>query len=319
MIVRILQEMLRSSEGSFDWNVIAEPKVKDTFDDFLGAWDEPETEEQTVIVKHARVKVDDAKGKGPVDADPTQNDLPLPPQSSRGLKRKQDEDDADEENEHQGEDKYKDEEEYENDEKRDEKRDESKKKAARPKRKRVKSTAEVHSEDDAERMSHPDRTCDGCSHAGILCELSSVSRTACDRCHGLKVKCSNSKNKEGKKGESSRKLEPRKVLPKRSVTTRKPSPMRPKPTSATHLLGETMTVFRNPHAQGTSTIPIKSIGHVIVQEEEGETVIRVMRPQGDAEPRTSRERSGSVPQGSIWPGHDQEIPSKSFIGLQYRF
>ena len=127
MIVQILQEMLRLSEGSFDWNVIAEPKVKDTFDDFLGAWDKPETEERTIIVKHARVKVDDAKGKGPVDADPTQNDLPLPPWSSRGLKRKQDEDDADRENEHQGEDEYEDEEEYKDDEKRDEKRDESKK------------------------------------------------------------------------------------------------------------------------------------------------------------------------------------------------
>ena len=62
-------------------------------------------------LKHARVKVDDAKGKGPVDADPTQNDLPLPPRSSCGLKRKQDEDDVDGENEHQGEDEYEDEEE----------------------------------------------------------------------------------------------------------------------------------------------------------------------------------------------------------------
>ena len=57
VIIRILQEMLRLSEGSFDWNVIAEPKVKDTFYDFLGAWDEPETEERTVIVKHAPLAV----------------------------------------------------------------------------------------------------------------------------------------------------------------------------------------------------------------------------------------------------------------------
>ena len=137
--------MLRSSEGSFDWNIIPEPKVKNTFDDFLGAWDKPETEERTVTVKCPRVKVDDTKGKGPVDADPTQNDPPLRPRSSRGLKRKQDKDEADEENEHQGEHEDEDEEEYGDDEKRDEKRDEGKKKAAKPKRKKVKSAAEVHS------------------------------------------------------------------------------------------------------------------------------------------------------------------------------
>ena len=45
VIVRIPKEMLRSSEGSFNWNVIPEPKVKNTFDDFLGAWEKPETEE----------------------------------------------------------------------------------------------------------------------------------------------------------------------------------------------------------------------------------------------------------------------------------
>ena len=129
MIVRILKEMLRSSEGSFDWNVIPKPKVKNTFDDFLGAWDEPETEE--------------------------------------------------------------DEEEYGD----DEKRDEGKKKAAKPKRKKVKSATEVHSEDDAKKWPHPDGACDRCSHAGVPCKLSSSSHTACARCQGYKIKCSNSKNK----------------------------------------------------------------------------------------------------------------------------
>lgn len=126
----------------------------------------------------------------------------------------------------------------------------------------MKSAAEVHSEDDADKRLHPDGTCDGCAHTSVPCELSSDSRTACDRCQGLKVKCSLSKNKEAKK-ESSQRSEPRKVAAKKTGTSRKTSPTRSKPTLATHLLADTMTVFRNPHVQGTTQIPLKSVGELV--------------------------------------------------------
>ena len=313
VIIRILEEILRSLEGSFNWAVIAEPTATDDIDDIFGAWDEPTADEPTMAIKRARVKVDDTKGKGPAGADPTQNASPQCTRSSRGLKRKQDNEEEDDEDENKGEDEEEDEEEYDEDNKPDEKRDEGKRKAARPvkRARRVKSATEVHSEDDANKRLHPDGTCDGCAHASVPCELSSDSRTACDRCQGLKVKCSLSKNKEAKK-ESLRRSEPRKVAAKKTGISRKTSPTRSKPTSATHLLADTMMVFRNLHVQGTTQIPLKSVEELVPQEGEGlETVVRVMR--WDFEPQMCRGRSGSVLQGNVRPGHDHEIPSKSYI------
>ena len=75
IIIQILEEILRSLEGSFNWAVIAEPSATDDIDDIFGAWDEPTADEPTMAIKCARVKMDNMKGKGPAGTMPIKGSI----------------------------------------------------------------------------------------------------------------------------------------------------------------------------------------------------------------------------------------------------
>lgn len=304
IMVRILQEVLRSAEGSFDWTVIAEPTVKPSFQDFLDKWDEAD-KAPTVVIKCPKVK--NGKGKGREETAPYVR-------STRVLKRK-----LEEEEEISLEEALKEEEEEPEDE---ETRNEGgrKKRGRTSKWARIKSAAEVHSEDEGDgpantinqRLPHPDGICDSCSSVNAACELSGPGRTACDRSQARKEKCSLSRARESKKGESSKKVRPKKTV--KDVAAGKP-PSKGAKATGSHLLADKMTVFSNPHLKGASPIPPKSIGQLVEMAGESEPIIRVMRSQVDVDAQANRRSSESVQQGSVHPGHDQEIPSKPFLSF----
>lgn len=79
---------------------------------------------------------------------------------------------------------------------------------------------------------------------------------------------------------------------------------------ASRLLGDKITVFSNPYLTGKSPIPPKSVGEVVQQGgESSESVIRVTRSQQEMDHRLAGQGSSdSLPQGSVRPSHDQEIP-----------
>ncbi|EDR11407.1 uncharacterized protein LACBIDRAFT_323970 [Laccaria bicolor S238N-H82] len=322
LVVRILQEALRIQEGSFNWAVIAEPPAKPIYEDFLAAWDAPGDDEPEVVTKPSNPQ-ENAKGKGRETGTPVDE---TPKHTTRGAKRKlEEEEDAEVEGEEEEEEE---EDEEEGEEGEEQKRDEGPKKrlTGATKRVRIKSAAEVNSGDEGgdggnrstPKRPHPDGVCQACRNAGQVCLLSVSGRTACDRCNGRKERCSLTKGRggekgesttkgSGEKGESAKKAEPKKSGKKPTLPT-KPSSSGLKPSGSkltgTHLLGEKMTVFSNPNFEGISPIPPKSIGELAGDRGQSEPSVRVRR-----------RRSESVREGSIRPGHDQEIPSISFTGL----
>jgi hypothetical protein len=309
IVVRILEEIFTSAEGSFNWDVIPEPG-KPIYHSFLDEWDEPDEQGPAVIVERPHVKQENTKGKGRMDSVSIPDATAPSTRSSRAMKRKMEEEEEEEEDE--GEENKEDakggDEEDEEEEKEEEKKEKQdvggKKKGGRVMKKvRIKSAAEVHSEDneqgagnDVELLPHPEGVCKGCSNANVPCMISTRSRSACTRCKGRKEKCSLSK----KMGESLKKAVSKSVVAGKPPSTGSKS-------SGSHLLGEKMTVFSNPHLQGTSPIPQKSIGQLSATRGGSEPVVRVMR----ARP----ERGESVRAGSVRRGHDQEIPSKSLFQI----
>lgn len=247
IMVRILQEVLRSAEGSFDWTVLSKPIVKPTFQDFLDEWDEAD-EAPTVVIKCP--KVENGKGKGWEEVAPYV-------QSTRVSKRKLEEEEEiplEEAQEEEPED-----EEMQNEGGR-------KKTGRTSKRARIKSAAEVHSEDEGDgpantinqRLPHPDGICDSCSSANAACKLSGPGRTACDRCQARKEKCSLLRARESKKGESSKKVRLKKTV--KDVAAGKP-PSKGAKAMGSHLLADNMTVFP------------KSIGQLAEMAGESEPII----------------------------------------------
>ena len=119
-----------------------------------------------------------------------------------------------------------------------------------------------------------------------------------------------------RRGESSKKVKPKKTV--KDIATGKP-PSRGSKASESHLLGDKMRVFSNPHLKGASPIPPKPIGQLAEKPGESEPIIWVMRSQANVDVQTNQLGGESVWQGSVQPCHDQEIPSKpslSFVGTQ---
>ena len=85
--------------------------------------------------------------------------------------------------------------------------------------------------------------------------------------------------------------------------------------TGSHLLGDLMTVFSNPHLKGASPIPPKSIGQLAATVGESEPIIQVMRLQVDIDAQTNWQSSESIRRGSVRSGNDQEIPSKPFLSF----
>lgn len=348
IISRILEEVLRPKElGSFNWEVLGEPEPETVLADFLECWGGEPDQAATVTVKRPKVRQENTKGKGRMDAGSTPDEGAPDTRSTRGTKRKLEEE-GEEEEEEEGEGM--DDDDDEGEEVKEPKQDEGgKKKGGRtPKKVRIKSSAEVNSEDDkdpaTETRPHPGGTCSACVEAQADCMVRSTGQTACDRCQTRKQKCSltrprvkvetskkveprgeslrkvdpkgESSKKVDPKGESSRKADPKgeslrkadprgesskkseaKKVVKKSTVAGKP------PATGSPLLGDKMTVFSNPQFKGTSPIPSKSIG--VLSERRGEPVIQVMRSRPDV-----GGSSEAIREGSVRPGHDQEIPSK---------
>ena len=163
-----------------------------------------------------------------------------------------------------------------------------------------------------QRLPHPDGICDSCSSAKATCELSGPGHTTCDRCQARKEKCSLSRARESKKGESSKKVRPKKTV--KDIGVGKP-PSKGAKTTGSHLLADNMTVFSNPHLKGASPIPPKSIRQLAETAGESEPIIQMMRSQVDIDTQANWRSSESVRQGSVRPGHDQEIPKKPFLSF----